>query len=49
MTTGMACRHGDAKVVMSSGVGRKEGMHNDLASIFHEKIELISRSKTIAS
>lgn len=31
-------RQGDSKVVVSSGVGRKEGMHNDLPSIFYEKI-----------
>lgn len=31
-------RQGDSKVVVSSGVGRKEGMHNDLPSIFYKKI-----------
>lgn len=34
-------RQGDSKVVVSSGVGRKEGMHNDLPSIFYEKILIL--------
>ena len=38
-------RQGDSKVVVSSGVGRKEGMHNDLPSIFYEKIELTLKVK----
>lgn len=38
----------DCKAVGSGGMGRKKGMHEDLSSIFYEKIEFTPRSRTIA-
>lgn len=37
-------RNGDFKVVVNSGVGRKEGMYNELL-IFYEKIKFIFKVK----
>lgn len=44
VTTRTMYRNGDSKVVVNSGVGRKEGMHNE-PSIFYEKIKLTLKVK----
>ena len=45
MTTRTMYRKGDSKMVVRGGVGRKDGMHNNLPSIFYEKIECTLKVK----